>query len=388
MLPVLWSLCAAAVAFADAGASGGSCGSPPAAVAATPVAGQPRADRTWPSAVQPFRGASGGGARALVGAAADDAAAFAGVGLLVALRAEGHAHVACSATLVAPDVLLTAAHCLPASMAADGWLRPAQALTRLLWVSATRPFPLGRQRTYEAVAGATLPGYDPEFWRLYEAPLIERCPRTAHEREVLAAYERACGDGDRLFEAQQRLRCLTALPPALQRALGFADADWSARDVALLFLDRPVTGVAPVRIAQGSDASPPAPEGAPVTVVGYGWSERTPSPAWLFVHPWGTRRKSSATVFAVGNHQLQLEEDAPVCYGDSGGPVLRRAEDGAAEVVGVSSAMLPRGARLCGPHATYMRADAVRPWVQATMAAACRDGRRSAAGCAASGAGW
>lgn len=385
MLPLFSLVCAALVACADAGAPGELEG--PTGVAARPLEAG-RVGGAWPDAARPSGPFVGGGARALVGAAADEASAFTGVGLLVALRTEGHAHVACTATLVAPDVLLTAAHCLPASMGADGWLRPAQGLTRLFWASATRPFPLGRQRTYEAVAGATLPGYDPNFWRLYEVPLIERCPRTAHEREVLAAYELACGDGDRLFEAQDRLRCLTALPPALQRALGFADADWSARDVGLLFLDRPVVGVSPVRIASGTAASPPAPEGASVTVVGYGWSERTPSPAWLFVHPWGTRRTSAATVFAVGKQQLQLEEASPVCYGDSGGPVLHLAADGATEVVGVSSAMLPRRARLCGPHATYMRADAVRSWVEATMAAACRDGRRSAAGCAASATSW
>ena len=345
----------------------------------------------------------------LIGAAADEGMHHPEVGMLVWVGIAGEPELGCSATLVAPDVLLTAAHCVPPQMDEGGWLRPDHVWARWVWTSATRPFPLGRQRTHEVVAGARLQGYSPDIWRMYESPLFGRYPRNAKEREVLAAFESACGDSDRLFETQARLRCLAALAPAQQRALGFADADWNARDVGLLFLDHPVSGLMPARIARplapdaaaltsakggsvpapqlgaagvhASPASSPAPEGAEVTVVGYGWSWRLPELRSIFVHPWGTRRASRATVFSVGNHQLQLEEEAPTCYGDSGGPVLQRAADGAWQVVGISSGKLPHRGHLCGTHATYMRADAVRPWVEATMAAACGDGRRSAAGC-------
>lgn len=366
-----------------------------------------------------------GAARYLIGAAADEADLYPEVGHLLSVKVAGSVHSSCSATLVAPDVLLTAAHCLPEQMDEGGFFRPERSASRLVWVSATRPVPLGRQRSYEVVSGARLPGYDPNFWRLYVSPLLGRYPHTDQERDALAAYEDACGDGERLFDMQARLRCLAGLPAALQRALGFADASWSANDVGLLFLDRPVTGLTPLRMARppaGADASPasvvklevgqasssasagqvaatgpsaplppddgdndevlaPAPEGSAVTIVGYGWSQRTPSLSWVFVQPWGTRRASAATVYTVGHHQMQLEEVSPICYGDSGGPVLQRAPDGAWQVVGVSSAMLPLSGRLCGTHATYMRADVVRGWVEATMAAACADGRRSAAGC-------
>lgn len=111
-------------------------------------------------------------------------------------------------------------------------------------------------------------------------------------------------------------------------------------DVALLELDRPLTGIAPVRLASASSVTR-------ITAVGFGQiGDRGRA---------GLRRyRAHVPVVSMTNHELVVGEST--CSGDSGGPALDEASGG---LVGV----LSRGGPTCdgtGNRNVYTRLD---PWI-------------------------
>ncbi|OWA09079.1 hypothetical protein B9W62_15000 [Streptomyces sp. CS113] len=101
----------------------------------------------------------------------------------------------------------------------------------------------------------------------------------------------------------------------------------AGRDLAFARLATPATGITPVKLAAGAPAA-----GDTLTVLGYG---RT-STAWV---P-DRLNEADFTLDAVTADTLAMTgktDDDAVCKGDTGGPVLRRADDGTYALVAVNS---------------------------------------------------
>ena len=121
-------------------------------------------------------------------------------------------------------------------------------------------------------------------------------------------------------------------------------------DVAVLRLDREVTGVTPIPIAMTSPA-----KGETIIIVGYGKTGESGA-------PFGTKRKASNTISSLSSTTYSMYGASGgtgnVCNGDSGGPSLATRK-GIETVVGVHSTKL----NYCGWGATDMRVDTYYSWI-------------------------
>ena len=122
-------------------------------------------------------------------------------------------------------------------------------------------------------------------------------------------------------------------------------------DCALIELDAPVAGVAP--IPYGSFAMDASFVGTAVTQIGYGFTDGNGNGS-------GIKRELATTIGDVHDGVLGLAENGTgTCQGDSGGPTLYDAGGGVTEVVGVSS----YGSQGC-PGGGYMsRTELCAPWL-------------------------
>ncbi|MFJ7160020.1 trypsin-like serine protease [Streptomyces sp. NPDC101118] len=135
------------------------------------------------------------------------------------------------------------------------------------------------------------------------------------------------------------------------------------RDLVLARLERPVTGITPVKTA----ASAPA-QGEGVTAAGFGRTKTAWVPGKLHTGRFGVTGTSATTVSVTGNGTAG---DA-ICKGDTGGPLLRGTGAGA-ELAGVSSLSWQGGCLGTAPTETRTgavaaRTDDIRPWIEKTIA--------------------
>jgi hypothetical protein len=154
-------------------------------------------------------------------------------------------------------------------------------------------------------------------------------------------------------------------------------------DIALMFLEEAVQGVAPAVLVDAETAQAIAP-GVVVDVVGWGFNEpigimesfMPPSPDAFGRKMWGTTRLD-----AVGDFEIQVGDEASAtrkCRGDSGGPTFMEVSDDTVEtyrLIGVTS----RAAdfTLCETMGGYdTRVDAYLDWIDEELRAACDDGTR------------
>ena len=153
-------------------------------------------------------------------------------------------------------------------------------------------------------------------------------------------------------------------------------------DVALLFLETPVTDT-PYAYLPTPDEGDQLYEDAPVTVVGWGMQVAgesamdTPDPGTYAI-----KMQGESVVGEIGDYEFQVgpeEEDVRKCHGDSGGPTFANVETEATEtlrVVGITSHAFDRtDCKTKGGVDT--RAFAYRDWIEAQMTARCEDGTRS-----------
>jgi hypothetical protein len=127
----------------------------------------------------------------------------------------------------------------------------------------------------------------------------------------------------------------TALDPAgwtLRRGTAFTDPAFGhdraeSHDLAVVLLDEPVAGVAPLALPTAGLLDGTSLRGASLTVVGYGFHARATGggpPRFLYD---GLRRVATAPVSALTATTVKLKTGGPtgeggLCYGDSGGPQL------------------------------------------------------------------
>ena len=129
-----------------------------------------------------------------------------------------------------------------------------------------------------------------------------------------------------------------------------AYAGGNKADVAVLRLDREVSGVTPIPIAMTSPT-----KGETIVIVGYGKTGEKGQ-------PFGTKRKASNQIDKVTSTTYSMYgssgSEGNVCNGDSGGPSLATRK-GVETVIGVHSTKL----NYCGWGATDMRVDAYYSWI-------------------------
>ena len=141
-----------------------------------------------------------------------------------------HERTMCSGTLIAPDTVLTAAHCVPQAWSMSGGVQQLSEAQRIAvtWHD-------GRIATRFGHAAAIHPNYRG----------LLRCGRPLGQMEQKACntFARQCG----ALGGEAQDQCLSTLDKPVRHALGL-DRLWPTHDIALVFLDAPVLGMPPAQV--------------------------------------------------------------------------------------------------------------------------------------------
>lgn len=163
---------------------------------------------------------------------------------------------------------------------------------------------------------------------------------------------------------------------------GFSGGLGDFKDIALMILQQPLTGSDPSVMMEVDDSSAIA-VGTSVEIVGYGMTD--PDDQMSF----GVKNEALSIINEVGNSEMQIGDSLPTpqkCHGDSGGPSFLDVDDGklpVKRVVGVTSHAYD--STDCYRGGVDTRVDPYRAWVQATMQQACSQGYRAAEQCTGGG---
>lgn len=149
---------------------------------------------------------------------------------------------------------------------------------------------------------------------------------------------------------------------------------WDGYDIAVLTLDRDVTGVQPRVIARDCIEADYLVEGASVQVVGFGtidrWGEQGTSRLMegttLVQDPDCTSRNDGCFMnISPGGELGAGGNNVDACYGDSGGPLYLLTPEGD-YLVGITSRAYDWVDYPCGQGGIYTRPDAVIDWIEST----------------------
>jgi hypothetical protein len=254
----------------------------------------------------------------------------------------------CSATLIGPQAVLTAGHCLPESQ---------KEMRRMVFVPKSRPLPLGRAEVYEAVAMVRHPEYAPQYYLGTELYRRLDAPRTKEEVAVAAATLDACDAPEGNYDANWQA-CVGDLPAGMKRVLGYPDHESRMDDLAVVFLDRPVEGIAPVALARpGVNVCG---EGDALGVVGFG--RRHGSSLWRSRYL--ERQHGRLRLNTYGDSEMYLtHQGAMALPGDSGGPLLCEKEPGQPHIAGVMSRLAVSSNNVLMSTVIATRVDAYIDWL-------------------------
>ncbi len=142
----------------------------------------------------------------------------------------------------------------------------------------------------------------------------------------------------------------------------------NTHDIGLIRLDRPVTQ-RPVGMAR--EAGKP---GTPTRLIGFGTTKDTSFAFPARLQELNTRR-GAVSECAPGwadNDRLCTISTVPkamACFGDSGGPQVKKGRDGRWELIGVTSGPGAPGVPCSGGPGLYTSVSAYAPWIEKTMKA-------------------
>ncbi len=230
----------------------------------------------------------------------------------------------CSATLIAPDVVMTAAHCVDLSY-------------------------------YEEMSGMQFDDVELVFSRHADLSEYSGMPGVKWPTDAAFAWDVAEHPGFSMAEI----------------GIGLSEND----DIALLFLEEPLLNVEPAVLPTRSESAGVT-EGATVDIVGWGQQTSDQRP------PAGTvsvKMEGQSTIGAVADYEFQVgpdSSDVRKCHGDSGGPTFMAVNGGGYRVIGVTShAYDMTDCRETGGVDT--RVDHYLDWIDSEMRSRCEDGTRS-----------
>lgn len=235
------------------------------------------------------------------------------------LTGSGFKAVVCSSTLIAPDVVLLAAHCVdPRALAAYGYTGGSQ-----YW--STEP----DLAIYDGSGDPALPD---------DAVLVR--VSVFHEQFDLNRMEK-------------------------RTALNY--------DIALAFLDEALEGQ-PLGVLPTDEEAEALTTGAEVAIVGWGQTSQG--------GPAGVKHWGESVVGAVSDYEFQVgpaQDDVRQCHGDSGGPTFLAVETGSSNkerVVGVTSHSWD-ATDCASVGGVETRVDYYLDWIEDQMSDACADGTRT-----------
>lgn len=267
---------------------------------------------------------TGSGSAPIIGGVPSSDSDFPATGVLLArLTNSDFGQMVCTGTLIAPDVVLTAAHC---TIDFFGGALPLEYFFSFTLDVST----FGQNST-------ALP------------------PRTTKVRKLLPHPD---------FDINE-LGGMGGQPP---RGLG------DYEDIGLLFLEARVDDVVPSVVTELDD-DPRITQGSEVLIAGYGARENGGMEAGIKYH-------ATSIINELGASEMQIGDLPPVpqkCHGDSGGPTFLDIDDGLAprqRIVGVTSRAYDEAD--CGKGGVDTRIHGNHTWLNDMMVAHCNDGTRVA----------
>lgn len=239
--------------------------------------------------------------------------------------------VMCTGTLIAPDVVLTAAHCVD---------------------------PTGLTFGFGTVTRA-------DFYVSFEPDLTALANQGETPAPIPAS---AIPVREALAHPEFRLDVMTAEN---------VNGPGEFKDVGLLFLDVKIEDIEPELVITEAQAQGALVVGAAVDIAGWGQQTVTADP--FTPPPPGTVGKKicgTSTINEVGPFEMQIGADSSTtrkCHGDSGGPTYL-VVDGVRRVVGITSHAYD--AEDCNKGGVDTRVDVWLSWIEGEMIARCESGAR------------